>query len=312
VTYTKDLVPWLKVCRRTVYSWMSIYAQYGLKELLASKKRGGNTPVIEERTKVAIAEKLADPLTTMTSYVELLDWVHREYQSNVKYTTLHKHCREHHNSVLIVSRKSHHKKDKQATKKFKEELPDKLRKIKTEIDETKFDSFNLYFQDESRFGLMTKQKRVLVSKGVKPIGKYQHSYQSFWLWGCFSPITGNSFYRETSSVSNDLFEGFLNDFSKQNPKELKILIIDNAGFHASKNITIPENIKLIRIPPYTPELNPAEKVWQWMKERVAMKFFEDLESLKKKITEVITQLKSERIKSITGYDLYTKTFFEQL
>ncbi|MCY4562759.1 MAG: transposase, partial [Flavobacteriaceae bacterium] len=86
------------------------------------------------------------------------------------------------------------------------------------------------------------------------------------------------------------------------------LIIDNAGFHASKNITIPENIKLIRIPPYTPELNPAEKVWQWMKERVAMKFFEDLESLKKKITEVITQLKSERIKSITGYDLYTKTF----
>ena len=170
---------------------------------------------------------------------------------------------------------------------------------------------NLYFQDESRFGLMTKQKRVLVSKGVKPIGKYQHSYQSFWLWGCFSPITGNSFYWETSSVSNDIFEGFLQELSKQNPKELKILIIDNAGFHASKNMTIPENIAFIRIPPYTPELNPAEKVWQWMKERVAMKFFEDLESLKKKITEMITQLESELIKSIIGYDLYTKAFLSE-
>ena len=264
--------------------------------------------MIEERTKVAIAEKLADPLTTMTSYVELLDWVHREYQSNVKYTTLYKHCREHHNSVLIVSRKSHHKKDKEAAKKFKEDLPDKLCEIKSSTAKNKFDSAHLYFQDESRFGLMTKQKRVLVSKGVKPIGKYQHSYQSLWLWGCFSPITGNSFYWETSSVSNDLFEGFLQELSKQNPKEFKIMVIDNAGFNACKNIAIPENIEFIRIPPYTPELNPDEKVWQWIKERVAMKFFEDLESLKKKITEMITQLKSELIKSITGYDLYTKTF----
>jgi len=94
---------------------------------------------------------------------------------------------------------------------FKEDLPDKLCEIKssTAKNKNKFDTAHLYFQDESRFGLMTKQKRVLVSKGVHPVGKYQHSYQLFWLWGCFSPITGNSFCWETSSVSNDLFEGFL-------------------------------------------------------------------------------------------------------
>ena len=92
---------------------------------------------------------------------------------------------------------------------------------------------------------MTKQKRVLVTKGIKPIGKYQHSYQSLWLWGCFSPITGDSFYWETPKVSNDIFESYLSDFSNQNPRELKIVIIDNAGFHACQNITIPDNIKLI-------------------------------------------------------------------
>ncbi len=102
---------------------------------------------------------------------------------------------------------------------------------------------------------MTKQKHVLVSRGVKPIGKYQHSYKWLWLWGCFSPITGDSFYWETPVVSNAIFEEFLKDFSNQNPKELKIIIIDNAGFHAYQNITISENIKLIRIPPYSPELN---------------------------------------------------------
>lgn len=155
---------------------------------------------------------------------------------------------------------------------------------------------------------MTKQKRVLVSKGIKPIGQYQHSYQWLWLWGCFSPITGDSFYWETPLVSNDIFESYLKDFSNQNPNELKIVVIDNAGFHACKNITIPKNIKLIRIPPYSPELNPAEKVWQWMKANVAMKLFKDIKTLQDKITEMVNQLTPELIKSITGYEVYTKPF----
>jgi len=167
---------------------------------------------------------------------------------------------------------------------------------------------NLYFQDESRFGLMTKQKRVLVSKGIKPIGKYQHSYKWLWLWGCFSPINGQSFYWETPIVSNDIFESFLKDFSNQTPKELKIMIMDNAGFHACQNIYVPKNIKLIRIPPYSPELNPAEKVWQWMKDKVAMKFFKDIETLQEKITQMVHQLNPKLVKSITGYELYTKNF----
>jgi len=157
---------------------------------------------------------------------------------------------------------------------------------------------------------MTKQKRVLVTKGIEPVVNYQHSYQYLWLWGCFSPITGDTFYWETPFVSTDIFEGFLWDFSKQKPKELKLLIIDNAGFHACQNIEIPQNIILIRIPPYTPELNPAEKVWQWMKDRTAMKFFPSIQELQQKVTVMVKQLNPELIKSITGYQLYTKLFFE--
>jgi len=191
-------------------------------------------------------------------------------------------------------------------------LPQLIKEFRNSLDKNKHDSINIYFQDESRFGLMTKQKRVLVSKGIKPIGKYQHSYKWLWLWGCFSPVTGDAFYWETSHVGNDIFEGFLNDFSKMNPKELKLLIIDNAGFHACQNITIPGNIKLIRIPAYAPELNPAEKVWQWMKGKVAMKFFKSTKMLQNKITEMVGQLSPDLVKSITGYELYTKTFYEQI
>lgn len=169
---------------------------------------------------------------------------------------------------------------------------------------------NLYFQDESRFGLMTKQKRVLVSKGVKPTGKFQHSYKWLWLWGCFSPITGDSFYWETTCVGNGIFEGFLEDFSQKRPEEFKILFIDNAGFHACQNITVPDNVKLINIPAYAPELNPAEKVWQWMKDKVSMKFFNSAKELQGMITELVHALTPSLVMSITGYRLYTKPFFE--
>ena len=187
-------------------------------------------------------------------------------------------------------------------------LPGLLSSVRNSLNKDNFDSIDLYFQDESRFEMMNKQKSVLVSKGIKPIGKYQHSYKWLRLWGCFSPITGDCFYWETPLVSNDIFEGFLKDFSGQNPRTFKIVIIDNAGFHACQNISIPKNIKLIRIPPYAPELNPAERIWQWMKARVAMKLYKDIKELQSKITEMTNQLKPELIMSITRHQLYTKPF----
>jgi len=191
-------------------------------------------------------------------------------------------------------------------------LPSIINEFRISLNKDNYDSINIYFQDESRFGLMTKQKRVLVSKGVKPVGKYQHSYKWLWLWGCFSPITGGSFYWETPVVSNEIFEAFLKDFSQASPKELKLLVIDNAGFHACQNIEVPDNVKLIRIPPYSPELNPAERVWQWMKDRVSMKFFDSTKALQDKISELVKFLTPDVVKSLTDYDLYTKPFFEQI
>ena len=139
-----------------------------------------------------------------------------------------------------------------------------------------FTSINLFFQDESRFGLITKQKRVITAKGMKPIGTYKHSYLYKWLWGSFSPITGESFCMTTTHVCKELFIQYLEDFSKHNPSELKILVIDNAAFHSTKDVELPNNIILLPIPAYCPELNPAEKVWQWMKDKIAMKIYDTI------------------------------------
>ncbi len=192
---------------------------------------------------------------------------------------------------------------------FLKNLEISLKQIRFNLNKDKITSVNLYFQDESRFGLITKQKRVITAKGIKPIGKYKHSYLYKWLWGSFSPITGESFCMTTEGVCKDLFIKYLEDFSKHNPSELKIIVIDNAAFHSTKDIILPENIVLMPIPPYCPELNPAEKVWQWMKDKIAMKIFDTLETLENKIDQIIENLEGDLIKSITGYEFYLKAFY---
>jgi len=92
---------------------------------------------------------------------------------------------------------------------------------------------------------------------------------------------------------------YLEDFSGRDPTELKIIVIDNASFHSTKDIELPENIVLLPIPPYCPELNPAEKMWQWMKDRIAMKIYDDLESLEGKIEGLIESAENQISKNHT-------------
>ena len=117
---------------------------------------------------------------------------------------------------------------------------------------------NLYFQDEARFGLMTHLGKFLTASGVKPIVEYQHIFKTTYLYGSYSPINGDSFVWEINGVDTSIFETYLKHFSLYKPHEYKIVVIDNAGFHSTKNIEIPDNIHLLRIPPYSPELNPCE------------------------------------------------------
>ncbi len=111
-------------------------------------------------------------------------------------------------------------------------LPSLLRDIRMSLIKDNFSSVNLYFQDESRFGLMTHMGRCLTAKGVKPIVRYQHAFKNTYLYGSFSPIDGDAFVYEIEGTTSEIFYRYLIEFSKHRPEELKLIIIDNAGFHS--------------------------------------------------------------------------------
>ncbi len=114
---------------------------------------------------------------------------------------------------------------------------------------------------------------------------------------------------ELPFCNTETFQIFLNEFSKENPTELKVMVLDNGAFHKSKSLKIPENIVLIFLPPYSPEINPAEKVWWLLKREFVCQTFKTMNDLKKHIDESIRKTISvETIKSLCSFD-YLKCLF---
>jgi transposase len=174
---------------------------------------------------------------------------------------------------------------------------------------SKFKKFNLYFQDESRFGLKTHVGRCLTSRGVKPIVQYQHAFKNTYLYGSFSPINGDSFVYEIEGTTSEIFYEYIKSFSEYKKDEMKIIVIDNAGFHSLAKYDIPENIAFIRIPPYSPELNPSEKIWAYIKKDYKNKVFENLENVKNWLHDFIkNNLPVNQILSITHNKYFLETY----
>ena len=158
--------------------------------------------------------------------------------------------------------------------------------------------------DESRFGLLTVQRRCLTARGVKARIPYQHQFENFYLFGAYSPVNGDHFTLEFPYCNTLCFEQYLKELSGHRPREFKIVLLDNGAFHKAKRLIIPSNIALLFLPAYSPELNPAERVWRAIKDKVANLVFDSLDSLSDKVCGIVRHLSKESIQSLVGWQLY--------
>ncbi|MEJ0101753.1 MAG: IS630 family transposase [Bacteroidota bacterium] len=194
------------------------------------------------------------------------------------------------------------------TKRFLKNLSGKFESLQVKFEQSGCSRINLYFEDESRFGLLTVLRRMITAKGIKPVAPFLHRFDNLYLFGAFSPITGASCLLEMPHCNSHTFQLFLDHLSRQTPAEFKILILDNGAFHHATRLQIPDNMELIFLPPYSPELNPAEKMWRYFKDRVSMIAYNSLELLQHKLSEITNLLSPDLIKSICGNQFYKNTF----
>ena len=98
-----------------------------------------------------------------------------------------------------------------------------------------------------------------------------------------------------------MFQIFLNELAGQNPDEFKIMVLDNGAFHKAAALKIPENIALVFLPPYSPELNPAEKMWASLKRKFSNKLHHTLEDVSVFISDAVMNITPESIISTCSF-----------
>jgi transposase len=157
----------------------------------------------------------------------------------------------------------------------------------------------LYFFDESRFGTHSKIGREWFKTGLRTAVSVKLGFKNFYLYSAVCPKNGKDFSLIIDTVNAKCFEAFLYEFSISIAEQKVILVIDGAGWHRANDLKIPDNIELFFLPPYSPELNPVERLWRFIKQHtIRNKVFEILTALENSLKNFINHLKPSDFASI--------------
>ncbi|WP_244442615.1 IS630 family transposase [Azospirillum lipoferum] len=123
-------------------------------------------------------------------------------------------------------------------------------------------------QDEARIGQNGRTAHRWWERGQCPAGLCDKRFTSAYLCAAACPATGADFALVMPTVSTTAMSLFLDGFSRSlEPDVQAVLVLDQAGWHGSPTLVVPDNITLVPLPPYSPELNPVERGWLYLRER---------------------------------------------
>lgn len=112
-------------------------------------------------------------------------------------------------------------------------------------------------------------RRRLTARGVQPLLSSAYRFESLSLYGAVAPLTGKSFFLELPLLTTQGFPLFLDHFAAPDPATFHLLLLDNGAFHKAQALRLPPNVGLVFLPPYTPELNPIDRLWRDLKDWLA-------------------------------------------
>jgi transposase len=159
----------------------------------------------------------------------------------------------------------------------------------------------VWAMDESRFGLQTIRRRRITARGTKPVGSFQHRFENFYLYGAVAPHSGDGFFLGLPQLNADHFQVFLDAFARARPHTLNVLLVDNSRAHTAAELQVPANVVLLFQPPYAPEVNPAERVWEALKDELAWQCFADLAALQARVVAIVQQWDAALLRALTAY-----------
>lgn len=157
----------------------------------------------------------------------------------------------------------------------------------------------VWAEDEHRLGLLPVARRVWAPRGQRPIAPVHRRYQWLYAYGVVRPRTGQTWWALLPTVSTEAMTVALAALARDEgigPQRRAVLVLDRAGWHRSRHLQVPEGIHLAYLPPYSPELQPAERLWRLLDEPIVNRTFPDLDALERVLGERCRVLERERVR----------------
>ena len=162
----------------------------------------------------------------------------------------------------------------------------------------------VWFQDEARVGQQGTLTTAWAERGSRPSAVRQAEYEWVYPFAAVNPLTGASSAIVTPTVNTPLMNQHLAFISREAGEDAHVvLVLDNAGWHVAKGLVVPANVTRLHLPPYAPELNAAERLWDYLRGHyLSNRVYKDYDELFGETTVAWNRLDEARLKSITATD----------
>ena len=160
-------------------------------------------------------------------------------------------------------------------------------------------------QDETRLGLKTLTGKVITARGVKPVAPLLWKRENFWLYGVVEPLSGWNFCQEYAHLNGEDFQQFIEALSLQLGEDIAIIQIDRAGAHITNELSWPENLIPVCQPSHSPELNPIERVWEYIKQQLVGEVFTTRGQLRERLQQALENLTPELLQFVVILQFYS-------
>ena len=266
------------IARSHLFVWLKRVREEGLEALLAREKPGPR-----EGTRRGVPPKVMKALVTRLEAHEFASaeqarrWLKEKHGIERRYGTVWSWLKKA-KGVLRVPRPSHSRKDPDAAESFKSSVAEKLESLGIEAGSR----VKVWFMDEARFGLHTELRRVWTLRGQRPVVTRQIKYQWEYLYGALGAVGGEAHFAHLPGVSLEWDRSYLADLAATDPGAIHVAVRDQAGFHLRDgDPRLPLRVRLIDLPPYSPELNPCEQLWDIVKDATANRVHATITALRR-------------------------------
>lgn len=299
-----DVAVRLRVSRATVWSWLEAYNGGGPEALVAHPRGGRRDAYLSLAQERRLLHAL-EPRAVRGEFVIEAD-LHRAVENAVGHRVSPGYVRlllRRHRWRKVAPRPRHPKADPTMQANFTTHFPALVSAIADEVPRGK--PLRVLFEDEASFGRISETRRCWAPPGVRPTVPHQYVRDHLQALAAVCPMDGRMSWSLAPHLDADAMSAFLAATRRRFPRDYCAIFLDGAGWHIAQTLRVPKHMRLVFLPPYSPELNPVEPLWGHIREKYfANRLFTTLGAVEQQLRVAFEDLEGDPalVRSIANFN----------